>query len=126
MDRLDSLNDRCQQFAIDRDWLPYQTPKNLAMALAGEVGELLAELQWLTPEESVAVMDDPEAGRRVRAELGDVVIYLMRLADVLGVDPVQAAHDKLDHSGRRYTVDEYRGSTRKAPPLAGSGERPEG
>ena len=123
MDRLDELNDRCRQFAIERDWLPYQNPKNLAMALAGEVGELVAELQWLTPEESAAVMDDPEAGPRVRAEFGDVAIYLMRLADVLGIDPVQAAHDKLDHSGRRYTVDEYRGSTRKAPPLADSGDQ---
>lgn len=126
MDRLDELNDRCRQFAIDRDWLPYQTPKNLAMALAGEVGELLAELQWLTPEESAAVMDDPAAGPRVHAEFGDVAIYLMRLADVLGIDPVQAAYDKLDHSGRRYTVAEYRGSTRKAPPLAGSGDQSEG
>ena len=95
------------------------------MALAGEVGELLAELQWLPPDESAAVMDDPAAGGRVRAELGDVVIYLMRLADVLGIDPVQAAHDKLDDSARRYTVAEYRGTTRKAPPLAGSGGRAE-
>lgn len=122
MDRLDELNERCRQFAVERDWLPFQTPKNLAMALAGEVGELVAELQWLTPEESAAVMDDPVAGARVRAELGDVVIYLMRLADVLGIDPVQAAHDKLDNSERRYTVAEYRGKARKAPPLAGSGD----
>lgn len=122
MDRLDELNERCREFAVARDWLPFQTPKNLAMALAGEVGELVAELQWLTPEESAVVMDDPVAGARVRAEVGDVIVYLTRLADVLGIDLVQAAHDKLDDSERRYTVAEYRGTARKAPPLAESGD----
>lgn len=125
MDRLDALSERCRQFAVDRDWLPFQTPKNLAMALAGEVGELLAELQWLTPEESGAVMEDPAHGARVRAEIGDVVVYLMRLGDVLGIDLVRAAHDKLDDSERRYTVAEYRGTARKAPPLAEPGDQPE-
>jgi NTP pyrophosphatase (non-canonical NTP hydrolase) len=85
--------------------------------LAGEVGELLAELQWLTPEEAVTVMDDPDAGRRVRAELGDVTIYLVRPADALGVDLVEAAHAKLDEGERRSAPDTYRGSARKAPPL---------
>jgi NTP pyrophosphatase (non-canonical NTP hydrolase) len=118
VDPLEGLNTRCREFAVERDWLRFQTPKNLAMALAGEVGELVAELQWLTAEESAAVMEDADAGARVRAEIGDVVIYLMRLSDVLGVDLVAAAHDKLDNSARRYTVEEYRGSVRKAPPLA--------
>lgn len=124
MDRLDELSERCREFTAERDWLRFQTPKNLAMALTGEVGELVAELQWLTPEESAAVMDDPEAGPRVRAEIGDVAIYLTRLADALGVDLVQAAHDKLDESARRYTVAEYRGTVRKAPPLADPGNHP--
>lgn len=121
VDRLDELNDRCREFAIARDWLPFQTPKNLSMALAGEVGELLAELQWLTPEQSTTVMTDPDLGPRVRAEIGDVVIYLMRLTDTLGVDPIQAAHAKLDDSARRYTVEEYRGVARKAPPTNEAG-----
>jgi NTP pyrophosphatase (non-canonical NTP hydrolase) len=83
------------------------------MALAGEVGELLAELQWLTPEQSAAVMEDEELGPRVRAELGDVTIYLVRLADVLGVDLVQVALDKLEESGRRYTVEAAHNSAAK-------------
>ena len=83
------------------------------MALAGEVGELLAELQWLTPEQSAAVMADAELGPRVRAEIGDVIIYLTRLADVLGIDLVQAGLDKLEDSGRRYTVGAARNSARK-------------
>ncbi|MBM2618799.1 nucleotide pyrophosphohydrolase [Actinoplanes sp. LDG1-06] len=83
------------------------------MALAGEVGELLAELQWLTPEQASAVMSDPEIGPRVRAEIGDVTIYLVRLADVLGIDLVTAAADKLEEAGRRYTVEAARGSAGK-------------
>jgi NTP pyrophosphatase (non-canonical NTP hydrolase) len=102
-----------RSFAQERNWEKFHTPKNLAMALAGEVGELLAELQWLTPEQSAAVMEDKELGPRVRAEIGDVTIYLVRLADVLGIDLVQAATDKLEDSGRRYTVEAARNSATK-------------
>lgn len=113
---LTSLTEQVRAFAEEREWQPYHTPKNLAMALAGEVGELLAELQWLTPEQSATVMDDPEAGARIRAEIGDVMIYLTRLADVLGVDLVEAALSKLEDSARRYPVEIARGSAAKAPP----------
>jgi NTP pyrophosphatase (non-canonical NTP hydrolase) len=105
---------RLRTFAHERDWEPFHTPKNLAMALAGEVGELLAELQWLTPEQSAALMTDRRAGARMRAEVGDVMIYLTRFADVLGIDLVQAAHDKLDESASRYPIDTARGSAIKA------------
>lgn len=114
------LTERVRVFAVERNWEQFHTPKNLAMALAGEVGELLAELQWLTPEQSAAVMQDKELGPRVRAELGDVTIYLARLADVLDVDLVEAALDKLDESGRRYTVEAAHGSARKMT----GGQRP--
>ena len=107
------LTERVRAFATDRDWQQFHTPKNLAMALAGEVGELLAELQWLTPEQSAAVMADPELGPRVRAEIGDVAIYLVRLADVLDIDLVDAALDKLDEAGRRYTIEAARGRAAK-------------
>lgn len=113
---LEQLTERLREFVAEREWNQFQTPKNLAMALAGEVGELLAELQWLTPEQSVAVMNDAEAGARVRAEIGDVTIYLIQLADVLGIDLVQAASTKLDDSARRYPADRVRGSAAKAPP----------
>ncbi|MEU4561531.1 nucleotide pyrophosphohydrolase [Actinoplanes sp. NPDC023936] len=111
--RLSDLTERVREFARDRDWEQFHTPKNLAMALAGEVGELLAEFQWLTPEQSAAVMSDPELGPRVRAELGDVMIYLVRLADTLGVDLVDAATGKLADSARRYTVEAAKGSAAK-------------
>lgn len=96
--------------AIDaRGWGKYHTPKNLAMALAGEAGELLAEFQWLTAEESARVMELPDKAAAVRSELADVFTYLVGLADVLGVDLVQAAHDKADVVERRYALGYYGG-----------------
>ncbi|MFE3455410.1 nucleotide pyrophosphohydrolase [Nonomuraea sp. NPDC059194] len=115
---LEQLTARLQGFARARDWEQFHTPKNLAMALAGEVGELVAEFQWLTPEESGEL--DAEALARVRSELADVMLYLLRLADLLGVDLVEAANAKLEESERRYDPDLYRGSARKAPPLTSS------
>jgi NTP pyrophosphatase (non-canonical NTP hydrolase) len=114
---IEDLTARLREFVAARDWQRFHTPKNLAMALTGEAGELLAELQWLTPEESTRVMEDPEAGARVRGELADVTLYLLRLADALGIDPVEAARDKLQENERRYDAETYRGSARKAPPL---------
>jgi NTP pyrophosphatase (non-canonical NTP hydrolase) len=116
---VEDLTARVRAFARDRDWEQFHTPKNLAMALAGEVGELLAELQWLTPGQSAAVMADPELGPRVRAELGDVTIYLVRLADVLGLDLVETALAKLAEAEQRYPVEAARGSAAKR-----SGPRP--
>ncbi|MEN3536106.1 nucleotide pyrophosphohydrolase [Microbispora sp. ZYX-F-249] len=112
---LEHLAARLREFVRVRDWERFHTPKNLAMALAGEAGELVAEFQWLTAEESRTL--DEDALRRVRAELGDVTLYLVRLADVLGVDLAEAANAKLDDSERRYDPETYRGSARKAPPL---------
>jgi NTP pyrophosphatase (non-canonical NTP hydrolase) len=111
---LERLAARLRQFAEARDWEQFHTPKNLAMALAGEVGELVAEFQWLTAEESRD--PDPQTLARIGAELGDVTTYLVRLADVLGVDLIAAAEAKLASNERRYDPEHYRGSARKAPP----------
>lgn len=89
-------------FADARDWHQFHTPKNLVMALAGEVGELTALFQWLTPEESVKWQDDPALAENVRDELADVMIYLVRLADVLGVDLLEAAEAKIDRNELRF------------------------
>ncbi|SEF15380.1 nucleotide pyrophosphohydrolase [Jiangella alba] len=100
---LDGLRERLRRFVADRQWEPFHTPKNLAMALAGEAGELLAEFQWLTPEESAAVVTaDPQAAARIRSELADVTAYLVHLAMALDVDLVANAHHKLDEVERRY------------------------
>jgi NTP pyrophosphatase (non-canonical NTP hydrolase) len=114
---IEDLTARLREFVAARDWQRFHTPKNLAMALTGEAGELLAEFQWLTAEESAQVMDDPEAAARVRGELADVTLYLLRLADALGIDPVENARAKLEENERRYDAATYRGSARKAPPL---------
>lgn len=80
MSDIEDLQERLRAFADARDWGRYHTPKNLAMALAGETGELLAEFQWLTPEESLEVMQDDVSAEAVRDELADVATYLLRLA----------------------------------------------
>jgi NTP pyrophosphatase (non-canonical NTP hydrolase) len=111
------LTDRLRDFAAARDWEQFHTPKNLVMALAGEAGELLAEFQWLTPEEAAHIMNDPRAADQVRSEIADVFLYLTRLADVLHVDLLGAAADKLAENERRYDAATYRGSRSKAPRL---------
>ncbi|MGH8992872.1 MAG: nucleotide pyrophosphohydrolase [Acidimicrobiia bacterium] len=114
-DGLTVLQERVRLFAQERDWGQFHTPKNLTMALAGEVGELIEHFQWLTPAESAAVMDDPATARAVADELADVLIYLVRLADVLGVDLLDAAGRKLADNATRYPADQARGSAAKAP-----------
>ncbi|MEU6641370.1 nucleotide pyrophosphohydrolase [Saccharomonospora sp. NPDC046836] len=99
---LDDLAQRLRDFADARDWQPYHTPKNLVMALSGEVGELTALFQWLTPEESAAALADPELKANVLDELADVLLYLTRLADVLGIDLLEAANAKIDRNELRF------------------------
>ena len=105
-------------FAQDRDWERFHTPKNLAMALAGEVGELLEIFQWLTPEQAGAVMTDERRAEQVRHELADVTLYLIRLADVLDVDLTQAVRDKLRLNADRYPVALSRGNSTKYTELS--------
>ncbi|MBA0125643.1 nucleotide pyrophosphohydrolase [Haloechinothrix sp. YIM 98757] len=99
---LDDLRQRLREFADARDWHQYHTPKNLVMALSGEVGELNALFQWLTPEESDEWQDNPELAADVRDEVADIAIYLIRLADVLGVDILEVAKAKIDRNELRF------------------------
>ena len=107
-DPVEELRDQLREFARERDWGQFHTPKNLAMALAGEVGELLEIFQWLTPEQAQAVMESTRADD-VEDELADVVIYLVRLADVLDIDLIDAARAKLDRNQGRFPPGEVRG-----------------
>lgn len=88
-------------FVDARAWRPYHNPKNLALALAGETGEVCAELQWLTPEEAAAA-GDPEHREALAGELADVAIYLLRLADELDVDLAAAIRAKLRANEERF------------------------
>lgn len=103
------LQVRLREFAAARDWDQFHDPKNLTMALAGEVGELIEHFQWLTPTESRDVLSDEATADAVRDELADVAIYLSRLADVLGVDLLEAAFDKIERNEARYPADAVKG-----------------
>ena len=111
---LEALRAKLQEFARERDWEQFHTPKNLAMALAGEVGELLEIFQWLTPEQAAEAMDSGRADD-VRDELADVTIYLVRLADNLGVDLLEVAHTKLARNHHRFPATEVRGRADVTP-----------
>jgi dCTP diphosphatase len=108
---LRALQQRLAAFAAARDWEQFHSPKNLAMALSVEAAELVEEFQWLTEQQSREL--DAERRERVRLELADVFIYLLRLADRLDVDLVRAADDKIAQNERKYPVERVRGDARK-------------
>lgn len=103
MSEIQDLQARLRKFASARDWEQFHTPKNLAMALSGEVGELLEIFQWLTPDESASVMDSDRAPD-VEDELADVLIYLVRLADVLDIDLAAVARAKMERNETRFPL----------------------
>jgi NTP pyrophosphatase (non-canonical NTP hydrolase) len=111
-DSLVDLNDRLLQFARERDWEQFQSPKNLAMALAGEAGELLEHFQWLTEEQSAAL--DTDKQRAVSHELADILSYLVRLAERLDIDLLAAADEKIAINEQRYPAHKVRGDARRA------------
>lgn len=92
---LGELTNEIRSFADARDWGRFHTPKNLAMAVAGEAGELVAEFQWLTADESTKELLTPEQMKAIELEIADVQIYLLRLADVLGIEVASAVREKL-------------------------------
>ena len=110
-DPLASLGEALRRFAAERDWEQFHTPKNLAMALAGEAGAVIEHFQWLTPEQSVDLA--PAAREAVAEELADVLLYLLRLADVLDVDLAEAARRKMAINALRYPADKAKGRADK-------------
>ena len=102
MDEIENLMASIRNFATKRDWEKFHTPKNLAMAIAGEAGELVAEFQWLTPEESNRSELSSEKLRDIRLEMADVQIYILRLADVLGIDITEAVREKMELNQARF------------------------
>ena len=99
------------KFREERDWGRFHSPKNLAMALMVEAGELTEHFQWLTQEQSRDLSDEKKA--LVKDEIGDVLIYLLNLADRLGIDPLQAARDKLKKNRKKYPVLKVKGKALK-------------
>jgi NTP pyrophosphatase (non-canonical NTP hydrolase) len=110
-DALTGLRDQLRQFARERDWEQFHSPKNLVMALSVEAAELLEHFQWLTEEQSRSLDAQTEAA--VRAEIADVLLYLIRLGDQLGIDPVDAARRKMVENAKKYPVEKSRGNRKK-------------
>jgi NTP pyrophosphatase (non-canonical NTP hydrolase) len=108
---LAEITRQLREFAVERDWDQFHSPKNLAMALVGEAGELAAEFQWLTEAQSRAPAESELA--RIRSEMADVLLYLLRLADKLAVDLPEAARQKIQENRQRYPIELSKGSSRK-------------
>ncbi|MDA8190537.1 nucleotide pyrophosphohydrolase [Acidiferrobacter thiooxydans] len=111
MSSFTDLTERLAQFAKERDWEQFHSPKNLAMALIVEAGELVEPLQWLSEDESRALSDTQR--QAVSEEAADVLLYLLRLCDRLGIDLEQAAWAKIAKNAAKYPADKVRGSARK-------------
>jgi dCTP diphosphatase len=107
------LSRALEQFATDRDWAQFHSPKNLVMALTGEVGELTEIFQWMTEEQSLTAGTDPGTTQAIKDELADVQLYLVRLASVLGIDLNEAVQHKLQKNAEKYPADKARGSRKK-------------
>jgi NTP pyrophosphatase (non-canonical NTP hydrolase) len=107
------LSRALDQFAAARDWAQFHSPKNLVMALTGEVGELTEIFQWMTEAQSRSAGRDLKTAQAVKEELADVMLYLVRLASVLEVDLNEAVQDKLQQNAEKYPADKARGSSKK-------------
>lgn len=110
-DSLERLRARLAEFAAERDWEQFHNPKNLAMALAGEAGELLEHFQWLTLEQAARL--PREARAEVALEAADVLLFLVRLCDKLGIDLAAACERKLALNAKKYPVAKARGKATK-------------
>lgn len=119
-DSLECLRRRLAEFAAVRDWDQFHSPKNLSMALIAEAAELVEHFQWLSEADSHAL--PPAKLDEVRLELADILIYLIRLGDKLGVDLVAAANDKIAINETRYPAERVRGDARRASEYAGDGD----
>jgi len=108
---LEELRGALQQFASEREWDQFHSPKNLAIALSVEAAELLEHFQWTTEAESAVLTPNKQA--KVREEIADVLLYLIRLADKLNIDLLPAATEKIQVNAAKYPVVKSRGSSKK-------------
>jgi NTP pyrophosphatase (non-canonical NTP hydrolase) len=110
-DRLDQLRNRLSAFVAERDWDQFHNPKNLAMALSAEAGELVEHFMWLSPEDADRLPKETLA--EVELEMADILLFLLRLCDRLGVDLVAAAERKLVLNAQKYPVEKSKGRATK-------------
>jgi len=107
------IQNQIRNFVSERDWEKFHSPKNLAMALGGESGELLEIFQWLTEKESFQVMKEEKTAQKVRNELADIAVYILRLCDVLNISIEDAILEKLKINEEKYPSHLARGTSKK-------------
>ena len=108
---MQKLIKKLREFAKERDWGQFHSPKNLAMALSVEVGEVVEHFQWLTEEQTKNL--PPDKLKKIKEEMGDVFIYLVRLADKLEIDLFEAADEKIKKNKSKYPAETVRGKSLK-------------
>jgi dCTP diphosphatase len=109
---LSALQQKVDQFAKERDWEKFHTPKNLSMALAVEASELMEIFQWRDGQEDVSSLSE-KTREAISHEVADVFIYLLRLCSVAGIDLLAAAETKLEQNAQKYPADLVRGKSNK-------------
>jgi dCTP diphosphatase len=107
------LQSHLRQFVHERDWEQFHTPRNLVLALVGEIGELAELFQWLSDEQAAAAMHDADLATRIREELADVFSYVLRLSDILGISLEEALMAKIQLNAKRYPTERARGVATK-------------
>jgi NTP pyrophosphatase (non-canonical NTP hydrolase) len=110
-DSIDALRARVNDFVEQRDWVQFHSPKNLAMAMIVEAAEVVEHFQWMTEQDSRQL--DQATREKVGHELADTLVYLMRIAEVCGIDLIAAANAKIDLNAQKYPVDKCKGSNAK-------------
>lgn len=110
---IDEIKSKLRRFAEERDWNKFHTPKNLAMAIAGEVGELIEIFQWMTDEESLHAKNDNVVHQKTSEEIADIFMYLIRLIDVMAIDLKEAINIKMELNSAKYPANLVRGSAKK-------------
>lgn len=111
MKELNQIQVQLREFAKERDWDQFHSPKNLSMALIVEAAELVEHFQWLTEDQSKSL--DQKQLEKVQEELADIQIYLIRIADKLNVDLIEAVSKKIDANAKKYPPEKVRGSSKK-------------
>ena len=110
-DSLRDLSARINNFVNARDWAQFHSPKNLSMAMIVEAGEVVEHFQWMTEAQSAHL--DAKTQHEVGEELADTLVYLLRIADVCGIDLIAATNAKIDQSALKYPVEKAKGNNAK-------------
>ena len=107
------IQKKISDFAQERDWEQFHTPKNLAMALSVEASELVEIFQWLTEKQSFNIKNNPQDFLKVKDELADILTYLVRISDILGVNLNEEFHRKIQLNAQKYPVEKAKGMATK-------------